>query len=252
MKFICLMLLLGSLVCIPFSGHSYSMIEKHWQEGMSVGGMDLHGTLQIKEVSWLWQTNPVNLSKSDDIRVDMRNRSAGMSLISKNGVQYYILEGHTSSLSYARPGLQPSVSLLQINPVSPRIQIQGEGVHGKIRYGDITFKINHILAYQDHFMADTGWGILGKKSEVPDIARRLAIQFDKVLGYNYQNKPSDNIVRDNAFIDVPEKAMKDAGYGEGIAGAWITSLEDIKINFPETEEPVKRWQGALTPVVFYF
>lgn len=37
-----------------------------------------------------------------------------------------------------------------------------------------------------------------------------------------------------------------------VAGAWVTSLEDIRVRFPGAEEPVKRWQGNLTPVVNYF
>ncbi|ELD0507689.1 fimbrial protein, partial [Escherichia coli] len=27
---------------------------------------------------------------------------------------------------------------------------------------------------------------------------------------------------------------------------------DVRVNFPGAEEPVKRWQGNLTPVVVYF
>lgn len=37
-----------------------------------------------------------------------------------------------------------------------------------------------------------------------------------------------------------------------IAGAWLTSLEGIRVRFPGAEEPVSRWQGSLTPVVNYF
>lgn len=29
-------------------------------------------------------------------------------------------------------------------------------------------------------------------------------------------------------------------------------LRDVRGNFPGAEEPVKRWQGSMTPVVAYF
>ncbi len=254
MNILPLIFLLGSLVCIPSVAHSYSMIEEHWQEGKSVGIVEINGTLKIKNVSWIWQASPIRLSELDTTLAGLKIGRTGMSLISQKGVRYYILEGHTSSLTSARPGLRPSVSMLQFNSGADeaRIQIQGESTHGQVRYGDATFKINHVLAYQDQFMADSGWGVVGRKLDISGISQRIVTLFYKIFGYDYQNKASDHIVQESAFTGEPDKTVRNAGYGEGIAGAWITSLEDIYVNFPGSEESVKRWQGILTPVIYYF
>ncbi|MWP22338.1 F4 (K88) fimbria accessory protein FaeJ, partial [Escherichia coli] len=125
----------------------------HWQEGMAVGVTEFSGTLYVRDVSWQWQPRAVRMSSPDVVQAGLATGKGGMVSESRAGQDFYILGGHTTSLTTARPGLQPSVTLLQVTPSSPRIAARGELARGQVRYGEITFTMRHLLAWQDDITA---------------------------------------------------------------------------------------------------
>lgn len=58
------------------------------------------------------------------------------------------------------PGRLPSVTLLQVAPTSPRIAAREELARGLVRYGEITFTMHHLLAWQDNITAGQGWSVV--------------------------------------------------------------------------------------------
>lgn len=103
-----------------------TILPGHWQEGMAVGVTEFSGTLYVPEVSWQWQPRAVRMSTPDAVQAGLITGKSGMVSESRAGQDFYILGGHTTSLTTARPGLQPSVTLLQVAPSSPRIAARGE------------------------------------------------------------------------------------------------------------------------------
>ncbi|HFI2872927.1 TPA: fimbrial protein [Escherichia coli] len=193
----------------------------HWQEGMAVGVAEFSGTLYVPEVSWQWQPHAVRMSTPDAVQAGLATGKDGMVSESRAGQDFYILGGHITSLTTARPGLQPSVTLLQVTPSSPRIEARGELARGQVRYGEITFTMRHLLAWQ-------------------------------VNGYEWSPAYAGLTARPDAFVSGAESLLSQENGRQHIAGAWVTSLSDVRVSFPGAEEPVKRWQGNLTPVVVYF
>lgn len=101
----------------------------HWQEGMAVGVTEFSGTLYVRDVSWQWQPRAVRMSSPDAVQAGLAAGKGGMVSESRRGQDFYILGGHTTSLTTARPGLQPSVTLFQVTPSSPVLR-PGESLPG--------------------------------------------------------------------------------------------------------------------------
>ncbi|HBA7088473.1 TPA: F4 (K88) fimbria accessory protein FaeJ, partial [Escherichia coli] len=80
----------------------------HWQEGMAVGVTEFSGTLYVRDVSWQWQPRSVRMGTPDAVQAGLTTGKGGMVSESRRGQDFYILGGHTTSLTTARPGLQPS------------------------------------------------------------------------------------------------------------------------------------------------
>lgn len=243
----CLLLMLASA-----SVYSQSLVitSGHWQEGMAVGVTELSGTLYVRDAAWQWQPRPVCMSAPDAAQAGLVNDREGMVSESRAGEGFYVLGGHTSFLTTARPGLQPSVTWLQVAPSSPRIAARGELSRGQVRYGEITFTMRHLLAWQDSVTADSGWSVVSGEV-TPYAEQQVKRQLWQVGGYDWAPVWSGLTARPDAFVSAG--ALPASGENRAsVAGAWVTSLEDIRVRFPGAEEPVKRWQGNLTPVVKYF
>ncbi|HGB9100802.1 TPA: F4 (K88) fimbria accessory protein FaeJ [Salmonella enterica subsp. enterica serovar Saintpaul] len=223
----------------------------HWQEGMAVGVTEFSGTLYVSDVSWQWQPRSVRMSAPDTVEAGLTTGENGRVSESRPGQDFYILGGHTSSLTTARPGLQPSVALLQVTPSSPRIAARGELSRGQVRYGEITFTMRHLLAWQDSVTADKGWSVVSGEV-TPYTEQQVKRQLWQVNGYEWTPDYTGLAARPDAFISGTESLMSQDKNKQHIAGAWVTSLSDVRVNFPGAGEPVKRWQGNLTPVVNYF
>ncbi|ECI0430305.1 fimbrial protein [Salmonella enterica subsp. enterica] len=223
----------------------------HWQEGMAVGVTEFSGTLYVPEVSWQWQPRAVRMSSTDTVQAGLTTGKSGMISESRAGQDFYILGGHTTSLTTARPGLQPSVTLLQVAPSSPRIAARGELARGQVRYGEITFTMRHLLAWQDNITASQGWSVVSGEV-TPGAEKQVKRQLWQVNGYEWTPDYAGLTARPDAFISGAESRLLQENGRQHIAGAWVTSLSDVRVNFPGAEEPVKRWQGNLTPVVVYF
>ncbi|HBM9596988.1 F4 (K88) fimbria accessory protein FaeJ [Escherichia coli] len=212
----------------------------HWQEGMAVGVTEFSGTLYVRDVSWQWQPRAVRMSAPDAVQAGLTTGKSGMVRESRRGQDFYILGGHTTSLTTARPGLQPSVTLLQVVPSSPRIAARGQ-----VRYGEITCTMRHLLAWQDNITGGQGWSVVS--GEVTTLGAEK-----QVNGYEWTPDYAGSTARYDAFISGAESLLSLENGSQHIAGVWGTSLSDVRVNFPGAEEPVKRWQGSLTPVVVYF
>lgn len=98
--------------------HPLTIPPGHWLEGMAVGVTELSGTLYVRDVSWQWQPRAVRMSSPDAVQAGLAAGKGGMVSESRRGQDFYILGGHTTSLTTARSGLQPSVTLLQVAPSS--------------------------------------------------------------------------------------------------------------------------------------
>ena len=223
----------------------------HWQEGMAVGGAEFSGTLYVTEVSWQWQPHAVRMSTPDAVQAGLATGKDGMVSESRAGQDFYILGGHITSLTTARPGLQPSVTLLQVTPSSPRIEARGELARGQVRYGEITFTMRHLLAWQDNITGGQGWSVVSGEVS-PGAERQVKRQLWQVNGYEWSPAYAGLTARPDAFVSGAESLLSQENGRQHIAGAWVTSLSDVRVSFPGAEEPVKRWQGNLTPVVVYF
>ncbi len=170
---------------------------------------------------------------------------------SRPGRRYYILKGYTTTLTSARPGLQPSVSLLHAGHGVVRLEARGKLAKGQVRYGEITFTASHVLAWQDSTTAEKGWSVVSG-NVTPDAAQEIKRLLWQVRDYRWNPSYSGLKTRPDAFTVMPGSFLPDNGTKNQIAGAWLTSLEGIRVRFPGAEEPVSRWQGSLTPVVNYF
>lgn len=220
----------------------------HWQRDMAVGVAEFKGTLYMRNTAWLWQPQPLLLAgTANSYHFTTKEMQYGTP-----GSQYTVLAGHTSGLMTAKPGLQPSVTLSQTDATPSRTAIWGEVAGGQVRYGEITFKVRNVLAYQDKSMARRGFSIAGNEALAPDVRQQVIRQLWQVQGYQYRAEPASNRINSDLFTRSPDRAMVNAGDGTDIAGAWLTMLEDVKVRFPAADAPVKRWQGNLTPVVMYF
>ena len=219
----------------------------HWQEKMVVSVTEFSGTLYVPEVSWLWQPRAMKIAASDALQTG----KSGMKIESLVEQEFYILGGHTSSLTTARPGLQPSVTLLQVSASSPRIIAKGECFLGKVCYGEITFRVHHLLAWQDVSMANNGWGVLSGEV-TPYTEQQIKHQLLQISDYKWISENSRLMARSNALISETESLLPLKKEEQYIVGAWVTSLSHVRVKFSDTNEKVKRWQGSLIPVVTYF
>lgn len=219
----------------------------HWQEGVAVGVTELSGTLYIRDAAWQWQPVPLEMSRRDTVQAGRE----GMVSKSRPGRRYYILKGYTTTLTSARPGLQPSVSLLHAGHGDVRLEARGELAKGQVRYGEITFTASHVLAWQDSATAEKGWSVVSG-NVTPDAALEIKHLLWQIRDYRWNPSYSGLKARPDAFTVMPGSFLPGNGTKNRIAGARVTSPEDIRIRFPGAEEPVTRWQGNLTPVVNYF
>ncbi len=125
-----------------------------------MGVTEFSGTLYVRDTSWQWQPRAVRMSTPDAVQAGLSTGKGGMVSESRRGQDFYILGGHTTSLTTARPGLQPSVTLLQVAPSSPRIAARGESRPGTGALREITFTMHHLLAWQDNITGDQGWSVV--------------------------------------------------------------------------------------------
>ncbi|HIH9051496.1 TPA: fimbrial protein [Escherichia coli] len=191
----------------------------HWQEGMAVGVTEFSGTLYVPEVSWQWQPRAVRMSTPDAVQAGLTTGKSGMVSESRRGQDFYILGGHTTSLTTSRPGLQPSVTLLQVTPSSLRIAARRELSREQIRYGEITFIIRHLLEWQ-------------------------------VNDYEWSSDYVGLTTRPDAFVSGAEALFLQKNDSQCIADAWGASLRGVR-DAPGAEEAVKHWAENLMPVVYF-
>ncbi len=111
--------------------------------------------------------------------------------------------------------------------------------------------MRHLLAWQDDITAGQGWSVVSGEV-TPEAEKQVKRQLWQVKGYEWTPDYAGLTARPDAFISGTESLLSQENGRQHIAGAWVTSLSDVRVNFPGAEEPVKRWQGSLTPVVAYF
>lgn len=185
------------------------------------------------------------MSSPDAVQAGLTTGKSGMVSESRAGQDFYILGGHTTLLTIARPGLQPSMTLLQV------AQARGELARGQVRYGEITFTMRHLLAWQDNITAGQGWSVVSGEV-TPGAEKQVKRQLWEVNGYEWTPDYAGLTARPDVFISGVESLLSQENGRQHIAGAWVTFLSNVRVNFPGAEEPGKSWQGNLTPVVAYF
>ncbi|MCZ5619831.1 hypothetical protein O5552_07115 [Escherichia coli] len=122
----------------------------HWQEGMAVGGDGIQRQAICSGGFWQWQPRSVRMGAPDAVQAGLTTGKSGMVSESRTGQDFYILGGHTASLTTAHPGLQHVGDIASGDTVIPRIAARGELARGQVRYGEITFTMHHLLAWQDN------------------------------------------------------------------------------------------------------
>ena len=111
--------------------------------------------------------------------------------------------------------------------------------------------MRHLLAWQDDITAGQGWSVVSGEV-TPGVEKQVKRQLWQVNGYEWTPDYAGSTARYDAFISGAESLLSQENGRQHIAGAWVTSLSDARVNFPGAEDPVKLWQGNLTPVVVYF
>lgn len=191
--------LLLMLASASVSSQPLTVAQAHWQEGMAVGVTELSGTLYIRDTAWQWQPVPLEMSRQE-----------GMVSESRPGRRYYILKGYTTTLTSARPGLQPSVSLLHAGHGVVCLEARGELAKGQVRYGEITFTASHVLAWQDSTTAEKGWSVVSG-NVTPDAAQEIKRLLWQVRDYRWNPSYSGLKARPDAFTVMPGSFLPDNG-----------------------------------------
>lgn len=241
-----LMMLTGaqSAVC----ARELTVLPGHWQRDMGIGVAEFTGTIFVRNAAWQWQPQPL---QADGTATSLNLNTTPQGYDTPAGSKYTVLAGHTTGLMTAKPGLRPVVTLAQ-RGTSSATPVRGELAGGGVRYGEMTFKVQNVLAYQDRAMSGHGWRVAQGGQLAPDVRQQVVRQLWQVQGYHYRAIPASGGIGSDVFTRTPDSVMIEEGDGADVAGAWLTMLEDIKVRFPPADTPVKRWQGNLTPVVMYF
>lgn len=101
---------------------------------MAVGVTEFSGTLYVRDVSWQWQPRAVRMSTPDAVQAGLTTGKSGMVSESRRGQDFYILGGHTTSLTTARPAAAVG-DITSGGAISPRIAA-GRTRRGQVRYGN--------------------------------------------------------------------------------------------------------------------
>ncbi len=104
---------------------------------------------------------------------------------------------------------------------------------------------------QDNLTAVSDWSVVCGEV-TPEAEKQVKRQLWQVNGYEWTPVYAGLTACSDAFISGAESLLSQENGSQHIAGAWGTPLRDVRVNFSGAEEPVKRWQGNLTPVVVYF
>lgn len=241
----------------------------HWQEGMVTGVVTFGGKLNVQRPAWVWSG-----VAGTDTRLVPVFSSTGLTYSLSAGTPLPVLGGYTERLFSPehvtlRPLTTPGEVGLSPGPGGDeyrRAAVRGFTAGGKIRQGEMTFRVRHILACQDRAMAVSGqgWRRLSDNGDPSGplsrpLVREINSLFLSVTGYDYPLDasgvplPPASVVMECqtvGFRSVSPAAAPEI-QGEGIAGASLMVLEDVRFRFPESGEAVTGWQAGFVPEVTY-
>lgn len=226
----------------------------HWQEGGMVGVMELSGEIRVSGPVWLWSTQPLTLMKAGStlpLRHDGMETGTGPTVLP-------VLAGRTVALQPSL-GQLPEVQLQtdRLPDGLSRIAVRGDLPDGQVRHGEMTFRTLSALALQDGERASAGKGWVAVSGTGDTLTERLPdamtealnrtlLQIPDYHGPLYQSGDTRLLLWPR-LQGIPSKD----GQAEGIAGAAVLAVSDVRVRFPGAEEAIKQWQGSLTPVVTY-
>lgn len=249
-----LMIILTGLNVCPVLAGPQLQPPGHWQEGGMVGVMELSGEIRVSGPVWLWDTQPLTLMKAGGtlpLRHDGMETSTGPTI-------QPVLAGRTITMLPSL-GQLPEVQLQtdRLPEGLSRIAVRGELPGGQVRHGEMTFRSQTVLALQngERASARKGWiAVSGSGDALTEILpdgmtealNRILLQIPDYHGPLYQSGDT----RLSLWPRLQSIPSKD-GQEEGIAGAAVLAVSDVRVRFPGAEEAIKQWQGSLTPVVTY-
>ncbi len=216
---------------------------------MAVGVTEFSGTLYVPELSWQWQPRAVRMSTPDAVQAGLTTGKSGMVSESRRGQEFLYSWRTSTSLTTARPGAAAVGDIASGDIVIPPYCGPGSPGAGAIRGNHVHDAPSSGMAGQCH--CRSGWSVVSGEV-TPGAERQVKHQLWQVNGYEWTPGYAGLTARPDAFISGAESLLSQENGSQHIAGAWVTSLSDVRVNFPGAEEPVKRWQGSLTPVVAYF
>lgn len=219
----------------------------HWQRGMFTGATEFGGKVSVQDVIWQWFPRPVLINTVHPSAGDLKYTNTGVVYEGGKEQRYIVLEGRTSALVKSpKPGIQPVIKFLETD--SLHIPVKGELDNGEVRYGEMTFKIMQTPVYQDKTMSN-GWVAQPElsKEEVEVIHSIMA----DIPGYSYTNKQDLSHGVDSSMFNYHFNEQSEDNIVD-FAGGWLTTIKDIRFYIPSADDKLNRWQGVLSPVVFYF
>ncbi|WP_144243111.1 hypothetical protein [Citrobacter sp. S-77] len=232
-----------------FIGFTTIAQANHWQGGAYTGGTDFGGTIKISENVWQWYPSSVVLNSEILDTGTFSVTKSGMLYQTESEKMFTILQGRTLGLiSKPKPGIQPVVIFTDSNMEDLRFPVKGVLSNGNYRYGEGKLNFRHALAYQDSSL-NNGW------VSRPDLSDKekeeISLLMKGINGYGYRNEQDTSIViYENIFNQILGEAK---GYKHtDLAGAWLTTVKDISVSFPGSEEYINQWQGWILPIVVYF
>lgn len=231
---------------IIFAG---SVQANHWQEGMFTGKTDFGGKITVSGNAWQWYPSPVIYDSAPLDTGAFSITKSGMYYQADNETKLTILEGNLSGLiTNPKPGIQPVIVFSDSAIDTLRLPVKGLLGSGQYRYGEAKLTFRHVSAYQDSTLKN-GW------VSTPDLSdyerKKISRLMENINGYNYHNEQDMmKFMGDNTF---------NKGYDESdnfehtnLAGAWLTTIKDVRVCFPGAEEVITQWQGLISPTIVYF
>lgn len=234
--------------------------QSHWQAGMATGEVVFSGTLTASRPQWVWSGYPLA-----DVRLVPALTAQGMTYSLRASTILPVLAGYTEALlPSGELTLRPRVTV--ITGSEAWIPVQGYTAAGHSRQGEMTFRVRQVLACQDRKMAlrGQGWRVLSDTAPPAgdgggvSLVRLVNAQFLRIKESDYPLAPQGLVP---AFPSVVMDCQSAGGalseehepliQGEGLAGVFLSVLEDVTLTFRENAEPVVRWHAVLTPEVNY-
>lgn len=218
----------------------------HWQEGILNNTVEFSGQVAVPEVIWIWHPKSISIDYKE-LKGDYNHSKRGYWLYEEGREKNHIvLRGRTSQLvKKPKPGLQPIIKFIGDNKY--KVPIVGKLKNGQVRYGEMTFEISNIVVYQDNNMR-LGW--IAQTEVTREEEDTVSDLLSQIPGYAYNNILDSSRVAESNMFNYNGGDLVSSPIN--LAGGWLTTIKNIKIYIPDTNDQLEKWSGILSPVVYYF